>query len=550
MLRNEHLAVAMDAHDVGRAILPALDTWRAKPAMIHDERGPRLAPQQLHLVVHTKSAAMLASAARAFAQGEAPEQDRIILLHHLHRSGLGNADGRAAIAQPIMQDVAAITTTGNLIHHVSGVLDRIEPAEREIARRACRRCRDLVGDGLCQRKEHGFRDALGDFRRAAGHGPRIARIKKCSLRPHDLQWLEGAGIERRIGEDVAHGQIHSRICRRHHRVHRATARRRRTCEIKRKISVLLGDLQCDPERLVDHAIRVDERFRRVDAIGDTRDMGAHQRRRTQPHFSNRGQHGACSITRDQFGQPRGSHFQRRRLRLDVADALIGNADVAADDGVDLAVHHPALEQLDGRQAQSFLLDLGGLGGKPARHHAADVRPVPRVLQPAEQLAIHVERHGEAHIHQVRATQIGVVDDVDVIRLGRGHLPLADQPDDLGGGILHCADEHRQAKFALRDQRAVVGRIDARRAVIGLRDHRRKRRAREGNVHLVANLREAGLNHRDGKPVGFGGHASLLILRFPISSTSACQPGSMMVVASICWTTAGPETTAPSGNISR
>ena len=98
---------------------------------------------------------------------------------------------------------------------------------------------------------------------------------------------------------------------------------------------------------------------------------------------------------------------------------------------DLAVHLAALEELHWRQPQPLLLDLGRVRGESARHHAADVGPVAGVLQPAEQLAIDEERHGEAHVHEMRAAEIGIVDDVDVAGLRRRGLALADQPDQLG-----------------------------------------------------------------------------------------------------------------------
>ena len=209
--------------------------------------------------------------------------------------------------------------------------------------------------------------------------------------------------------------------------------------------------------------------------------------------------------------------------------------------VDLAVHLAALEELDRRQAQALLLHLGRLGREAARHHAADVRPVAGVLQPAEELAPIVEGQREAHVHQVRAAEVGIVDDVDVAGLGRAGLALADQADDLARRILHGADEHRQPELALADQRAGLLVVDAGRAVVGLGDHRREGRAREGDVHLVADLAEAGLDHRqrDGIDARSCRPPPTAIRRLPMSSTVAAAPGSITVVASICCTMAGP-----------
>ena len=207
-----------------------------------------------------------------------------------------------------------------------------------------------------------------------------------------------------------------------------------------------------------------------------------------------------SVAVDQARQPPLADVERGGLGLDVADALVGDAHVGAQDRVDLRVHLPALEELDGGQPEPLLLDLGGVRREAARHHAADIGPVAGVLQPAEDLAAVVERHGEAHVHQVRAAEVGVVDDVDVAGRRRAGLALADQADQLGGGVLHGADEHRQAQLALADQRAGVAVVDARGAVVGLGDHRREGGAREGEVHLVADLLQARLDHGKGERI--------------------------------------------------
>ena len=150
------------------------------------------------------------------------------------------------------------------------------------------------------------------------------------------------------------------------------------------------------------------------------------------------------------------------------------------------------------------------------------------------LAAIVEGQREAHVHQVRAAEIGIVDDVDVAGLRRAGFALADQSDQLGGGILHGADEHRQPQLALADQRTRRLVVDAGGAVVGLGDDRREGRAREGDVHLVADLAERGLDHgqRDGVD-GAHGPPPTAMRRLPMASTVAAAPGSITVVASIC-----------------
>ena len=92
--------------------------------------------------------------------------------------------------------------------------------------------------------------------------------------------------------------------------------------------------------------------------------------------------------------------------------------------------------------------------------------------------------------------------------GLAGLALADQADEIARSSLHGADEHRQPKFALRDQRAGVAVVDAVGAVVGLRDDGRERRAREGDVHLVADLPQARLD--DGEREGIDGGSAVIV----------------------------------------
>jgi hypothetical protein len=60
--------------------------------MIHQERGCSLAAQQPDLVVDPEAAAMPPGAPRAFAQGEAVEQDRVMLFENFDGLGLRDPD--------------------------------------------------------------------------------------------------------------------------------------------------------------------------------------------------------------------------------------------------------------------------------------------------------------------------------------------------------------------------------------------------------------------------------------------------------------------------
>ena len=176
-----------------------------------------------------------------------------------------------------------------------------------------------------------------------------------------------------------------------------------------------------------------------------------------------------------------------------------------DDRQDLLIHLALLPELHRRQAQPLLLHFGGAGREAARHHAADIGPVAGIGQPGEQLALVEERLHEPHIHEMRAAEIGIVDDEHVARIDLAGVVRLHALDHRPGRELHGADEHRQAELALGDQRAVGDVVDAVGTVHALGDHRREGGAHEGEVHLVADLDQAVLDdgQGDGIEVGHG-----------------------------------------------
>ena len=260
-----------------------------------------------------------------------------------------------------MLGITAVAAAGDLIHHVAGVLVRVPPAERKIAGRTSWRRRHLVGDGLHQREEHRLGDPLGNFRRAAGHRTRVAGIKKGASYAGDRQRLEGASVDRNIREDVLHRQINGGQRCRQHGIHRPEAGRRRAVEIEMQRLTRFRDCERDAERFVDDAIGIDKGLGVVKPIGDGGNLGPHPASRTGANRRNGLLKGRTAIARQQFHQAGFAGRQRRRLRLDIADPLAGNADIRHDDRKNFAVHRAALEQLDRRNAQSLLLDLGGVG---------------------------------------------------------------------------------------------------------------------------------------------------------------------------------------------
>jgi len=194
--RGVDFAIAGHADPVATAVGAAEHALRADAAVVHDERGTRAAAPQAHGVVDSEAAALAARAARALVQRVLLEQHRIELLQDLDRGGLGNADGRATVRDPVAGETAAVAAAGDRVHHVGALGARIVAAEREVAAGTGRGAEELFGDRLDQRGEHRLGDALADLGGAAGHRARVFGVQKGTFRVADVQRLEGAGVDR------------------------------------------------------------------------------------------------------------------------------------------------------------------------------------------------------------------------------------------------------------------------------------------------------------------------------------------------------------------
>ena len=93
-----------------------------------------------------------------------------------------------------------------------------------------------------------------------------------------------------------------------------------------------------------------------------------------------------------------------------------------------------------------------------------------------------------------AAIIGIVEDIGVAR-GEGAV-AGDGVDHGLDGERHGADEDRQAGRALHQGGACLGVIEAVAGVVRLGDDRIERRAVERGVHLVGDLHQAAVEHRE------------------------------------------------------
>ena len=375
-------------------------------------------------------------------------------------------------------------------------------------------------------------------------------IQKCALGPDHLEWREGAGADRHFGKDMAHGQVDRRQRGRQDGIHRTKTRRTGIREIEPQVPRCLFDCEFDRQRFIDDAVAIDPCRRTVISVRDFVDQGTHLGFGPDAQLCDRIAHHIVAIAVQQCVQSLLTHSERGGLRLDVTDPLIRDPDVRTNDGVDFPVEDTFLEEPDWRQSQPLLLHGRCRGRKAAGNRAAGIRPVTGVRQPAENLAIPIKRTGKPHIHQMRAAQIGIVDDIDVVRLWRRSGSCGDHFDQRAGGILHGPDKYRQATRPLGNQGTVIGGVDPVGTVICFRDHRRESSAREAQIHFVTDLLQAGLDDRERNGVNAHDPAPIWISRLPSAAPSTRSPGGTRVVQSSCSITAGPDSDTSAGRVSR
>src|SRR5258705_6851672 len=108
---------------------------------------------------------------------------------------------------------------------------------------------------------------------------------------------------------------------------------------------------------------------------------------------------------------------------------------------DIPAEAALVEQAHRRDAQAFAEHLAGSNVKRPRYAAADVRPMTVRLAERDDVAVGEDRPDQAHVGEVRAAGIRIIDGKDVafmyVALEMTHDLLAGevQRADMGGDIL-------------------------------------------------------------------------------------------------------------------
>ncbi len=307
-----------------------------------------------------------------------------------------------------------------------------------------------------------------------------------------------------------------------------------------------GQLDRDPQRLGLVAEPVDEVLERVHPVGERCELGPHQALAQLLQLVQVATALERAVALEDLDQAALARTAGRDLGPQVADHLDRLARVLLDDPHHRLVLAAGLVELEQRQPQPLLVDLGRVHGDRPGREPADVdvmrhrRGVPLELAPVEDRLDHV------HVRQVLAAEaVRVVGEEDVARVDVLAEVLPDVPHDR-----RERPELDGEGQPLRDQLAVAV-AERRRVVHRVADDRRVRAAHHDERHLVGHRRERVLDHleRDGIDPD-SGHASRAMSMFPSESSVARQSGGTTQVASYSSTISGPSRGGESSSAAR
>ena len=248
-------------------------------------------------------------------------------------------------------------------------------------------------------------------------------------------------------------------------VHEARHLRIAPGEIDLDVAAALGDLRSDLDVVVAAAVIVEEGFAMERAVLPGRDHGTRLRLGGIEHRLDRGFDGRRAKLGKEFLQATLAEMRGADHGREVAAEVVGIAHVERDHVEDVVAQPACLVELDRRDAQAFLPDLGGIRIVGAMRRTADVALMRAHHGPEQPAAAGEHRHEGSDVGQMAAAVIGIVhqDDVagrDVLEalLHRARRPgqRADVDRDVIGlrdqPALHVADRQREIAAGIEDLR--------------------------------------------------------------------------------------------------
>ena len=325
------------------------------------------------------------------------------------------------------------------------------------------------------------------------------------------------------GRDVV-GRLHLRVGAREVEVHLAGAG---------------GQPAPDPDRDIGVEVVVQEVPELVRAVGDLLLDGERLLGRVFREIALRLEEGVGAVQGHELADAALADPKGGQHRLDIPQVLLRHPAVRAVQGQEVPVHLPRLHELQGRDLEAFLVQLGEAGRDARRHRAADVGGVDEVPAVGDDSPVHEDRLDEVEIGHVGGQPLAVVGVV------RDHHVTRFQIIDPGKRRAHVAiEEAGHPEVGRVGEEPPRGGRDGRAEVARLLHVGRAGGPLQGDCHLFGDGRELVEEdlHLDGIEL-HAGPASVR-RRVPSRSARACQPGSRNVVVSACSMMAGPCTTVP------
>ena len=195
-------------------------------------------------------------------------------------------------------------------------------------------------------------------------------------------------------------------------------------------------------------------------------------------------------------------MRRANHRRQVAAKLAGITDVQRQQVEQIVAQAAGFVELDRRNAQPLLKDLGGAGIVAAMGGAADVALMGTDDGPQQPPLAVEDRHKGGEIRQMTAAMIGIVEQNDVAR-----LDILEARFDRQRRPGQRPDMHRDV-IGLRDQ-ATAGVADAERKIAAGIEDLRIGGAKHGFAHFLHDRAETMLDDGSRDGIDLGGHALLL-----------------------------------------
>ena len=186
-------------------------------------------------------------------------------------------------------------------------------------------------------------------------------------------------------------------------------------EVDLEVAALLGDAGADVDVLGSVAIVVEERLALVDAVLPAGNDGAHLPLGTVEHGRDRRMRRRRAELGEQLAEPALADARRADHGREIAAEVAGMAHIEHDHLVDVLAPLALLVELQRRNADAFLEDLGRAGVVGSVRGAADVALVRAVDRPEHQPVAVEDGHERRQVRQMIAAPVGVVQQVDVAR---------------------------------------------------------------------------------------------------------------------------------------